>query len=50
MFIHNFDGKQVELDTRQMRDMLEGIPLNSYEVIKWAEDYLKEQYGSLYDI
>ena len=50
LFIHNFDGKQVELDTRQMRDMLEGIPLNSYEVIKWAEDYLKEQYGSLYDI
>ena len=50
LFIHNFDGKQVELDTRQMRDMLEGIPLNSYEVIKWAEDYLNEQYGSLYDI
>lgn len=50
LFIHNFGDNQVELDTRQMRDMLEGIPLNSYEVIKWAEDYLNEQYGSLYDI
>ena len=33
-----------------MREMLDGIPLNSYEVIKWAEEYLDEQYQSLYDI
>ena len=50
LFVHNFDGRQAELDTRQMREMLDGIPLNSYEVIKWAEEYLNEQYQSLYDI
>ena len=45
---HKYGENEVSLDTREMRVMLEGIPLNSYEVIKWAEDYLREQYDSLY--
>lgn len=34
----------VELDTRQIREVLDGVPLNEYEVIKWIEGFLKEQY------
>ena len=44
LFIHNLNGKQVLLDTRQIREILEGIPLNSFEVIDWIEGYLKESY------
>ncbi len=43
-FSHKKGDKEVSLDTRQMRQVLEGLPLNTYEVIKWTEDCLFEQY------
>ncbi len=49
LFTHNYNDKQVTFDTRQVREILGDIPLNSYEVIKWAEEYLREQYEGLYD-
>ncbi|MBQ1391298.1 MAG: sensor histidine kinase [Firmicutes bacterium] len=36
---------QVELDTREVREALDGVPLNEYEVISWIGDYLNEQYN-----
>ena len=39
------EEKQVELDTRQLREVLGDAPLNAYEVINWIEEYLLEQYG-----
>lgn len=44
-FIHNVNGKTVSLNTLDIRKVLEDIPLNSYEVIKWIEEYLNEQYS-----
>ena len=41
---HSFDGKEVSLDTRELRAVLDDVPLNTFEVIKWIEDNLKEQY------
>ncbi len=46
-FSHKNGGKEVKLDTRELREVLEGVPLNSYEVIKWIEEYLKEQYSQI---
>ncbi len=41
----------VELDTRELREVLGGdVPLNDYEVIKWIEGYLSEQYQDPGDI
>ena len=45
LFIHSKSGGEVRLDTRELRVVLEGVPLNSYEVIKWIEEYLNEQYS-----
>ena len=44
LFTHKFENGEVSLDTRELRTALEGVPLNTYEVIKWIEEYLKEQY------
>ena len=44
LFSHTTETGTVLLDTRQLREILEGVPLNSYEVIKWIEEYLREQY------
>lgn len=47
LFIHNKEGNTVELDTREIREVLEGIPLDSFEIIVWIGDNLKEQYAQL---
>ena len=44
LFRHEKDGHAAELDTRQLREVLGDVPLNTYDVIKWTEEYLKEQY------
>ena len=46
-FSHHFDGGAVTLDTRQLREVLGDVPLNTYEVLKWIEGYLREQYQSI---
>lgn len=48
LFEHSFGGKSVLLDTRELRQELGELPLNTYEVIKWVEEYLVEQYSQLY--
>lgn len=45
LFRHTNAESEVSLDTRQMREMLGDVPLNSYDVIKWVEEYLSEQYS-----
>ena len=45
-FKHTKPGKTVELSTKQMREVLGEIPLNSPEVIEWARESLTEQYSS----
>ncbi len=44
LFKHTMPDKEVSLDTRELRAILEDVPLNSYDVINWIRDYLKEQY------
>lgn len=43
-FCHSKNGNAATLDTREIRVVLDGVPLNTYDVIKWMEEYLKEQY------
>ncbi|MBQ8684392.1 MAG: sensor histidine kinase [Clostridia bacterium] len=37
-------GDPVELDTRQLRQVLEDVPLDSFEVLQWIKGFLDEQY------
>lgn len=46
LYVHKKDGKEIRLDTRELRSVLEDVPLNSYEVIEWIRDFLSEQYTS----
>lgn len=45
-FTHRLNDKEVAIDTRQVREVLEGVPLDTYEVIQWIKDYLNEQYNT----
>ena len=44
LFQHTKDGNVVRLDTRELREVLEDVPLNSYDVLEWVGAYLREQY------
>lgn len=47
LFIHRNEKGSVTLDTRELKTVLEGVPLDSYEVLSWIREYLNEQYLAL---
>ena len=47
LFRHQKNGSSVELDTREVRAVLEDVPLNCYDVLMWISGYLEEQYEAL---
>lgn len=46
-FVHRLNGDCVELNTKELREILGDVPLDNYEVIKWIEDFLREGYASV---
>ena len=44
LYVHRINGSEVRLDTRELRAVLEDVPLDTYEVILWIRDNLREQY------
>ena len=42
LFTHTYGSKSVALDTRELRAVLEEVPLNSYEVLKFIEETLEK--------
>ena len=47
LFIHRKGNAEVSLDTRSIKEILEGVPIDSYDVIKWIEGNLTEQYNEI---
>jgi anti-sigma regulatory factor (Ser/Thr protein kinase) len=47
LFTHEGCGLAVSLDTRELREVLDGIPLSSYEVLEWIKENLEEQYNTI---
>jgi signal transduction histidine kinase len=46
-FTHKTETGEVSLDTRELREVLEEVPLDSFEVLSWIEENLREQYNSI---
>ena len=47
LFVHSLNGGEVSLDTREIRAVLDGVPLDTYDVIKWIEGSISEQYDEI---
>ncbi|MBQ2285792.1 MAG: sensor histidine kinase [Clostridia bacterium] len=43
LFTHINGNRTVALDTRELRTVLEDVPLNSYEVLDWIKNYLRKE-------
>ena len=50
LFSHVYGEKEVSLDTRELREVLGEVPLDTFEVIVWIKDNLTEQYEELKNI
>ena len=46
-FSHKTASGEVSLDTRELREVLEEVPLDSFEVLNWIRENLAEQYISI---
>ena len=47
LFVHRTKSGDVTLDTRELRAVLDEIPLDSFEILTWIGDNLAEQYNSI---
>lgn len=47
VFNHKTLSGEVSLDTRELREVLEDVPLDSFEILIWIKDSLNEQYDSI---
>ncbi len=47
LYEHKKGGAEVRLDTKELREVLGDVPLDSFEVIVWIKDFLSEQYAAL---
>ena len=47
VFVHKTELGRVKLDTRELRAVLEDIPLDNFEVLLWIKGNLEEQYGEI---
>ncbi|MBQ2862967.1 MAG: sensor histidine kinase [Clostridia bacterium] len=45
IFEHTSPQRTVRLDTKELREILGDVPLDSFEVICWIKDFLTEQYS-----
>ena len=44
LFTHEMDGIKISLDTREIRTVLEDVPLSTPEVLEWIKGNLISQY------
>ena len=47
IFCHKFGNAVVSIDTREIRGVLEDVPINSFEILRWIEENLGEQYSEI---
>ncbi len=47
LFTHTGEGLKVLLDTREIREVLDDVPLDTFEVLLWIKENLAEQYNSI---
>ena len=45
VFVHKIGEDVISLDTRELRQILEGVPLDTFEVLCWIRDNLSSQYN-----
>ena len=48
VFTHSTDSGSFTLDTRELREVLEGVPLDTPDVLEWINSFLEENTRMIY--
>lgn len=48
VFIHSTDNASFTLDTRELREILQGVSLDTPDVLEWINEFLEEQTQLIY--
>ena len=48
IYRHRYNGRSFDLDTRQLRQTLENVPLSEPAVVFWIRDYVNEHLQEIY--
>ncbi len=48
LYKHSVDGKEFVADTREIKEILGDVPLDTYEVSQWLIEFIKENTEVLY--
>lgn len=48
LYKHSVDGKEFIADTREIKEILGDVPLDTYEVSQWLIEFIKENTNELY--
>lgn len=47
VYRHYRNEKEIHFDTREIKEALEGVPINEPQVINWIKGFLKEGFSSI---
>ena len=47
LYVHRIGEREISLDTRQLREVLDDVPLDTFEVLLWIKENLEEQYKDI---
>lgn len=47
IFTYCVDGSEFTMDTTEIKEILQGVPINDLSIIKWIETYLEENINTL---
>lgn len=49
-YLHRYNGKEYELDVRELREVLEGVPINEPSVMDWIKQSITEGLSEIKEI
>lgn len=49
VYTHSVDGREYTLDTREIKEILDGVSLQNSDVLAWLSEFLRENESDLYE-
>ncbi len=46
-YVHRYNGNDFSLDTREVKEILEGVPVNDPEVLKYLREMIRENLSGI---
>ncbi|PAB61387.1 ATP-binding protein [Anaeromicrobium sediminis] len=48
LYTHEYENKTFKFETKEIKKILDGVPLSDYDVLMWIKNYIKEGIEEIY--